>query len=176
MQGLLRFLQLLSITIWVGGIVFFAFVLAPTAFGVLPTIREAGLVVGSSLKLFDTIALVCGVFFLAATALMFRGVTHRIKGRYEMEFLLALVMFVATGYLAWNVIPAMDADQAAAPGADINALPPDNLARLHFEKLHKRSESAEGLVLILGLGVLFLMSREHVLLPPTAEILNPPSA
>ena len=171
MQGVLRFLQLLAITIWVGGILFFAFVLAPTAFGVLPTIREAGLVVGASLKIFDTVALVCGVVFLAATALMFRGAIHRIKGRYEMEFLLALVMFAGTGYLAWNVVPAMDIDQSAAPGGDINALPPDNLARLHFEKLHKRSENTEGLVLFLGLGVLVLMSREHVLLPP-----EPPSS
>ena len=169
MQTLLRFLQLLSMTVWVGGILFFAFVLAPTAFGVLPTFREAGLVVGASLKLFDTIALVCGVVFLAATALLFRGALHRIKGRYEMELLLALVMFAATGFLAWNVIPAMDHDQAAAPANDINALPSNDFNRLHFEKLHKRSEATESLVLIVGLGVLFLMSREHVLLLPAQE-------
>jgi len=160
MQGLLRFMQLLSMSIWVGGLAFFAFVLAPTAFAVLPSIHEAGLMVGSALKVFDTVELVCGAVFLATTALMFRRAPMRIRGRYELEFLLAAVMIVATGYLTWNVIPAMDQDQRQA-GGDVNAVEPTNPARIHFDKLHVRSERVAGTVLLLGLGVLFLMSREH---------------
>ena len=161
MAASLRLLQLLSMTIWVGGLIFFAFVLAPTAFHVLPTIHEAGLIVGSALKLFDWIALGCGAVFLLATGLIFRSSPMRIRGRYEMEFLLATIMLVATGYLAWNIIPAMDADQRQA-GGDVNAVEPTNPARLHFEKLHVRSERVAGTVLFVGLGVIFLMSREHV--------------
>ena len=160
MTGLLRLLQLLTMAMWVGGLAFFAFVLAPTAFHLL-AIHDAGLVVGASLKVFDRIALGCGVVFLAATALLFRVSPKRIKGRYEMEFLLALVMTLGTGYLAWNIIPAMDQDQRLA-GGDVNAAEPTNPARLHFERLHGRSEKVAGTVLLLGLGVLFLMSREHV--------------
>jgi len=160
MQGLLRFMQLLSMSIWVGGLAFFAFVLAPTAFAVLPSIHEAGLMVGSALKVFDTVELVCGAVFLATTALMFRRAPMRIRGRYELEFLLAAVMIVATGYLTWNVIPAMDQDQRQA-GGDVNAVERTNPARIHFDKLHVRSERVAGTVLLLGLGVLFLMSREH---------------
>ena len=153
-------MQLLSMSIWVGGLAFFAFVLAPTAFAVLPSIHEAGLMVGSALKVFDTVELVCGAVFLATTALMFRRAPMRIRGRYELEFLLAAVMIVATGYLTWNVIPAMDQDQRQA-GGDVNAVEPTNPARIHFDKLHVRSERVAGTVLLLGLGVLFLMSREH---------------
>jgi uncharacterized membrane protein len=160
MQGFLRFMQLLAMSIWVGGLAFFAFVLAPTAFTVLPSIHEAGLMVGSALKLFDKVELVCGAVFLATTALMFKQATMRIRGRYELEFLLAVVMIVATGYLTWNVIPAMDQDQRQA-GGDVNAVEPTNPARIHFDKLHARSERVAGTVLLLGLGVLFLMSREH---------------
>jgi uncharacterized membrane protein len=159
MSGFLRFLQLLSMTVWVGGLIFFAFVLAPTAFHVLPSFREAGLIVGASLKIFDWISLTCGAVFLVATALIFRAAPMRIRGRYELQLLVALVMFLGMGYLAWNIIPAMDNDQRLA-GGDVNAVEPTNPARLHFEKLHVRSERTAGTVLILGLGVLFLMSRE----------------
>lgn len=159
MSGFLRFLQLLSMTIWVGGLIFFAFVLAPTAFHVLPSIHEAGLVVGSSLKVFDWISLACGAVFFAATAAMFRAAPMRIRGRYELQFLLALVMFLGTSYLTWNIVPAMDNDQRLA-GGDVNAVEPTNPARLHFEKFHLRSERTAGTILFLGLGVLFLMSRE----------------
>ena len=161
MQGLLRFAQLLTITIWVGGLIFFAFVLAPTAFSVLPSVHEAGLVVGASLKVFDTIGLVCGALFLGATALMFNFAPHRIKGRYELEFLLAGVMLLGTAYLTFNIVPAMDRDQLQA-GGDINTAEKTNPARIHFEKFHARSEHVAGTILFLGLGVLFLISREHL--------------
>ena len=45
----LRFLMLLSLVVWIGGLIFFAFVLAPTAFSVLPTSHLAGNVVGRAL-------------------------------------------------------------------------------------------------------------------------------
>jgi len=164
----LRYLQLLTLTIWVGGLTFFAFILAPTAFAVLPTIHLAGSVVGECLKRFDLVALVSGAIFLAVTAELYRRATNRIRGRYEAEFLLAGAMLLATAYLHWNIIPAMDADQLTANG-DINSLPATNPAHLHFDKLHKRSENIAGGVLLVGLVVLLFVSREHA--RP-----NPPSA
>jgi uncharacterized membrane protein len=126
MQGFLRLLQLLSMVVWIGGLVFFAFVLAPVAFGVLPSIHEAGLVVGSSLKVFDKVALVCGAVFLAVTAGLFRQAPMRIRGRYEIEFLLAAVMVLATAYLQWSIVPAMDGgrrcQQAGAHRPDLASL------------------------------------------------------
>jgi uncharacterized membrane protein len=161
MYGFLRFMQLLSMVVWFGGLVFFAFVLAPTAFGVLPSIHEAGLIVGASLKVFDKLALVCGAIFLAVTAGLFRQSPMRIRGRYEMEFLLAGVMVLTTAYLQWNVIPAMDRDQLQA-GGDVNKLARTDPIWQHFDKLHHRSEGASGMVLVIGLGVLFFMSRESL--------------
>jgi uncharacterized membrane protein len=141
MQGFLRLAQLLSMVVWAGGLIFFAFVLAPTAFHTLPSVHLAGAVVGASLKLFDVIAIVCGFLFLAVTGTMFRAAPMRIRGRYEMEFLLTGVMLLGTAYIHWNIIPAMDADTY---------------------KLHVRSERVEGGVMLLSLGVLFLMSREQL--------------
>ncbi len=159
MLGFLRFVQLLAMSFWIGGLVFFAFVLAPTAFHTLPSVHEAGLIVGQSLRVFDVLELGCAGLFLAATAAMFRSATLRIRGRYEIEFLLAAVMLLGTAYTHWNLLPSMDADQALV-GGDIASMPANFPARVHFEKLHVRSERVAGAVLLLGLGVLFLMSRE----------------
>jgi uncharacterized membrane protein len=161
MLGTYRLLQLLAMVVWVGGLIFFAFVMAPTAFSVLPIKHEAGLVVGASLKRFDVLALVSGALFLAATALLFRAAPMRIRGRYEIEFLLAGAMLIATAYIHWNIEPSMERDRVAA-GGDIEAAALTAPPRVHFETLHKRSEQMEVGVLLLGLAVLFLMSREQM--------------
>jgi uncharacterized membrane protein len=164
MQGVLRLVQLLTMAVWVGGLVFFAFILAPVAFATLPSVHIAGLIVGGTLRVFHVVGLWCGGLFCAATALIFRGARVRTRGRYEMEFLLAAVMLVATAYLQWNVLPAMELDRAHAGGV-IESAAVDNPARVHFDKLHVRSERVEGSVLFVGLGVLWLMSREGLPAP-----------
>jgi hypothetical protein len=165
----LRLGQLIAMVAWVGGIIFFAFVLAPTAFNpdVLPTIALSGSIVGACLRGLDILGIACGGLFLAVTAILFARAPMRIRGRYEMEFLLAVVMVLATAYLQWNILPNMEVDRTRS-GGDISKVTPDHPARVHFDKLHKRSERVEGFVLLCGLGVVFLMSRE--LLPtPTGE-------
>ncbi len=50
-MSFVRFLMLLSLVVWIGGIIFFAFVVAPTVFkpSILPTHQLAGNVVSRSL-------------------------------------------------------------------------------------------------------------------------------
>ena len=50
MQTFLRALRLYAMVAWVGGLGFFAFVVAPVAFGSLPSAHEAGIVVGGTLR------------------------------------------------------------------------------------------------------------------------------
>jgi uncharacterized membrane protein len=161
MPTFLRFLQLLAMVVWVGGLVFFAFVLAPTAFATFPSVHEAGLIVGASLRVFDLVGIVCGVVFMIATGVLFARAPMRIRGRYEMQFLLAAVMVLATAYIHLNILPAMDRDRDRVAG-DITSVPTTHPARVHFDTLHKRSERVEGAVLFIGLAVVFLMSREQL--------------
>src|SRR6266704_1345208 len=63
----LRALMLLALIAWIGGIVFFSFVLAPTVFTVLPSREMAGTVVSRSLTSLHWIGLVSGVVFLACS-------------------------------------------------------------------------------------------------------------
>ena len=63
-MSFLRFLMLLALIVWIGGIIFFAFVLAPTLFSVLPTTRLAGDVVNATLTKLHWMGLISGVVFL----------------------------------------------------------------------------------------------------------------
>jgi hypothetical protein len=159
MATFLRFLQLLAMAVWVGGLCFFAFVLAPTAFGVLPNFHEAGLVVGASLKVFDKVELGCGAIFLLATAAKFLR-AQRSRTLLGVELGLAALMVMATAYLQNGIIPPMDRDQAQV-GGNINTVAPSNPARIEFEKLHERSERVAGMTLLLGIAVVFLLALEQ---------------
>jgi uncharacterized membrane protein len=164
MATLLRILRLLSIVVWVGGIIFFAFVVAPVAFGTLPSTHEAGTVVGGTLRVLHSMGLVCGAIFALCTFVLFQQAPRAIRGRYESQILLVAVMLAATAYLQWNVLPAMERDRTAA-GGDIDAAPATSLPRIHFERLHIRSERVEGAILLCGLGVVVLMGRESLPTP-----------
>ena len=71
-MSFLRFLMLLSLVVWIGGLVFFAFVLAPTAFQVLPNTHLAGNVVGRALGKLHWLAIFSGIVFLISSLLYSR--------------------------------------------------------------------------------------------------------
>ena len=160
MKGTLRFLQLLSIVVWVGGIIFFAFVLAPVSFQTLPSVHLAGAVVGAALRVLDRIGLTCGIIFLFATALFAFKSRIRPRRNSQLELLFAAAMMLATAYLHWSILPTMERDRAPT-GGDIAAVAPENPARVAFDRLHQRSEHTEEFVLLAGLGVVFLLSRDE---------------
>jgi hypothetical protein len=159
MTFLMRAVRLLSIVVWVGGLVFFAFVMAPTAFHVMGTTRQFALLIGSCLRELNEIGHLCGFLFLILTiALWFRSEP---RGRKLMryEVLLVVVMIAATMYVQRSILPAMERDRAAV-GGDIDAAPPANPARIDFERLHPLSEKVEGAALLMGFGIVALMAGE----------------
>ena len=146
MALLVRFFRLLSIVIWVGGIAFFAFVLAPVAFGSLGSAHEAGLVVRKSLIALDWVGITCGMVFLGATVFL---------GRRRVEIVLVAGMIVGTVALQFYVIPKMEVNRA---GGAIETMDIGDARRVDFERLHVLSERLEGAVLLLGLGVIGAMT------------------
>ena len=170
MRGWLRLVQLLSMTVWVGGLVFFAFVLAPTAFQVLP-VHDAGLVVGAALRVFDVVGMSWGILFLVATFTIVRQMPRGFCRFCYVQFVAALAMLLATFVIHFGILPSMEEDRRNA-GGDIASVPEDTPARVHFNRLHALSEGVDGVVLVLGLGVIFLLSREmvpHTVPPPAAD-------
>jgi hypothetical protein len=156
MAFFLRALRLLTIVVWVGGLSFFAFVLAPVAFGVLPSTHEAGLVVGGTLTVLNGIGQLCGGFFALATLLLWARARVQARTLLITQLLFVVLMMIATAYVQVSVMPAMERDRIAAGGI-VDAVPPGNPARMDFDRLHTRSEQAEGAVLALGFLVVMLM-------------------
>ncbi|MBB5345316.1 DUF4149 domain-containing protein [Tunturibacter empetritectus] len=159
MQILLRALRLFAMVAWVGGLGFFAFVVAPVAFHSLPSAHEAGMVVGGTLRVLHWIGLVGGAVFYVATGLLWLRAGVAARTEFAIEMILAGLMMAGTFYSQFKILPAMEVDRALAGGA-VETAPVGNAGRVDFERLHVLSERLEGFVFFCGLGVVFVLSRE----------------
>ena len=152
-MSFLRFLMVLSLVVWIGGLIFFAFVLAPTAFQVLPNTHLAGNVVGRALGKLHWIAIISGVVFLIASLLysyLTQGTTHV----FAMRHILICLMLALTLVSQFWIIPRMDTLRASV--GDFATVPLSDPARVQFDALHVWSTRVESAVLLLGLVVIYL--------------------
>ena len=154
-MSFLRFLMLLALIVWVGGLIFFP-VVAATAFSVLPTQHLAGLVVRQSLIILHWMGIVSGVLFLASSMLHNRLTNGRVHV-FAARHVLICFMLILTLISQFGIIPRMDTLRAAA--GEIASLPADNAIRMQFDFLHVWSTRAEAGVLVLGLFAAYLTSR-----------------
>jgi len=145
--------MLLSLVVWIGGLIFFAFVLAPTAFQVLPNTHLAGNVVGRSLGKLHWIAIISGVVFLISS-LLYSRLTDGAAQVFAMRHVLVCLMLGLTLFSQFWIVPRMDALRAQV--GDFATVTLDNPARVQFDALHVWSTRVEGAVLILGLVVVYL--------------------
>ena len=158
-MSFLRFLMLLSLVVWIGGIIFFAFVLAPTAFNipaVLPNTHLAGNVVRIALSKLHWIAIGSGIVFLISSLLYSRltdGTAHVFAARH----ILLCAMLALTLISQFGIMPRMDTLRASL--GEVSAAPIDNPERIQFDALHVWSTRVEGAVLLLGLVVVYLTAR-----------------
>jgi hypothetical protein len=154
-MSFLRFLMLLSLIVWLGGLIFFP-VVAQTAFSVLPTRHLAASVVGRSLGILHWMGMISGLVFLASSLLYSRwseGTAHGFAARN----LLVCLMLALTLISQFGIIPRMDTLRASM--GEIDSVLADNPARLQFDALHHWSTRVESGVLLLGLLVAYLSSR-----------------
>lgn len=152
-MSFLRFLMLLSLVVWIGGLIFFAFVLAPTAFQVLPNTHLAGNLVGRALSKLHWIAIISGIVFLFSSLLysyLTQGSTHL----FAMRHILICLMLALTLFSQFWIIPRMDTLRAQV--GDFAAVPLTDPARVQFDMLHVWSTRVESAVLVLGLIAVFL--------------------
>ena len=144
---------------WVGGLIFFAFIEAPTAFHVMGTTRQFAQLIGDSVSTLNRMGHISGFIFLIATTMVWLRARRRGRGLLVAQISLVVLMIAATMYVQASILPAMERDRIAA-GGDINTAAANNPARLDFERLHPLSEKVEGSALFLGLGVILIMAAE----------------
>jgi uncharacterized membrane protein len=158
-MSFLRFFMLLALVVWVGGIIFFAFVEAPTAFapGLLPTRHLAGSIVGRSVDLLHDMAIASGFIFLIASMVYYRMTTGNTQP-LALRHLLIMLMLVLTMISLFAISPKMHALRAQA--GMIDSLAPNDPVRREFDRLHVWSEDFESAVLLLGLVAIFRTAQE----------------
>ena len=151
--------MLLSLVVWLGGLIFFAFVLAPTVFtpGLLPTRHMAGSIVGRSLDLLHYVAIASGFVFLI-TSMLYNRMTAGTAKPLAARHLLVVLMLLLTVISQFAISPKMHAIRAEV--GVIDNVPLDNPLRREFDRLHVWSEKFEEAVLLLGLVALYTTARE----------------
>jgi uncharacterized membrane protein len=151
-MSLLRFLILLSLVVWIGGLIFFAFVLAPTAFQVLPSTHLAGNVVGRALGRLHWIAIMCAIVYLV-TSMIYNRAVDGTPHAFAMRHILIVLMLALTLFSQFWIIPHMDTLRASV--GDFASVPLTDPARVQFDALHVWSTRVEGAVLLLGLVAVY---------------------
>jgi len=127
--------------VWVGEIVFFSFVVAPTVFGAVPEV--AGQVVGAIFPRYYALGAGAGLVALGS-ALALRGATSATRSWSAIVAML-VVMLAATLYAGRVIEP-----RARALRPQIHVEPVDATVRAEFDALHRLAVQLNGAVLLLG--------------------------
>jgi uncharacterized membrane protein len=152
----LRFFMLLSLVAWIGGLIFFSFVVAPAAFAVSPTRQLAGAMVGRCLAALHWIGIISGVVF-AGTSMTYSALTVGRAEAFAPRHIAVYLMLILTLVSQFGVSPRMH--QLRAEMKEIDTLPQTDSRRVEFNRLHVWSTGLEGGVFVLGLVALALTAR-----------------
>ena len=154
MAQVVRYLMLLALVVWLGGIIFFGAVMAPVLFSVLPSPELAASVIGPSLTILHAMGLTAGVVFLTAIFVVRKRISRSLFTRSVP--VLVLLMVLLTAMSQFYVLPKMEKLRPQMAGYIYTTPLPDRekqaeAARQEFDSLHHWSTRIEGTVLILGL-------------------------
>jgi uncharacterized membrane protein len=154
-EVMLRYLHLLALVVWIGGVIFFSLVAAPTLFQSLP--RE---VAGRATSvIFPRYYLVGAI--AAGVALVTALATGILSGRWPRALVVEVVLIALMGgmtlYAGQVILPEAQRIRAALPAMEGSAEHPAAQAR--WAVLHRRSVRLNGAVLVLGLATLWIVAR-----------------
>ncbi len=149
-----RILRLLAVAVWMGALVFFGAVVAPTAAHTFGTTAQFADFIGRALLQLHSIGLWCGVAMLVALR-MLGARAYRLSAQAALV-LLMIVLTYASNKL---IILPMEHDRALA-GGNISILIGGSPLRDDFDARHAWSTRVEGAVLLAGLALAGLIGME----------------
>ena len=160
---LLRYLYVVALVIWVGGLIVAGALVAPSVFGVLQAWNAlqgrmlAGQVFGEVLMRLTWLSYAMGaVMFITLTL-------HRLLGARPLQYGIRVgimgVMLVMMLVIGFYLIPGVDAIQAQVAGP-MAELPDTDPRRLEFNRLHGLSNILFSITAIGGLALCWWEARE----------------
>ena len=150
---IVKFLHLMSLSIWVGSIVFFSFFAAPSIFKKLPR-EAAGDVVGDIFPKYRAIGYASSAVLLVTLAIMMNSEKD---SQYSRPVL--LVLMAAIGLYSGLVVGKQAASLKAGMKASALAEEKETL-RAEFRKVHAISSILNMSVLALGIAFIFLTAMK----------------
>jgi hypothetical protein len=154
MSTILRTLEFLGLSLWLGSDVFLSFVVAPGAFRILASRDQAGAMVGYGLWWMHMIGAVCGIAILLA-----RLLRTRTFASLAAPAALCVVLMIGLTVVSQHAVSPKMAALRVQMGS-IQATAADSPLLAEFSRLHRISVSFESGVLLAGFAALYLMVRE----------------
>jgi hypothetical protein len=154
MSTVLRTIEFLGLSLWLGSDIFLSFVVAPGAFSILASRDQAGAMVGFALGRMHVAGIVCGLVLLLA-----RLVRTRTFASLVAPAALCVVLMIALTVVSQHGVSPKMAALRTQMGS-IQATAADNPLRVEFDRLHQRSVMLESGVLLAGFAAMYLMVRE----------------
>ncbi len=155
MTSILRTVEFLALSVWLGSDVFLSFVVAPGAFRLLaPNRDQAGAVVGFSLTRMHLGGIALGIVFL-----LVRLARTRSFASFVTPAALCVVLMIVLTAISQNTVSAKMAALRVQMGS-IQATGADSPLLTEFSRLHTISVSLESGVLLAGFAATYLMVRE----------------
>jgi hypothetical protein len=148
---ILRFIYLLSIALWIGGMAFFSFMAAPSIFKVLGR-EEAGKVVADIFPKYYWQGIICGAIALLTSVVL--GMRERWNILLIVRTIMIGVMFIRWWPTFFRNTTGIQTVKAQI--TSFESLSPTDPLRLEFGRLHGRSFSVNAAVLLLGVVVVFI--------------------
>jgi hypothetical protein len=160
---LLRYLYVVALVLWVGGLIVAGALVAPSVFGVLQAWNAsegrvlAGQVFGEVLLRLTWLSYAMGVIMFITLTL------HRLLGsrpaKYGIRVGIMGVMLAMMFAMGFYIIPQVNAIQAEVTGP-VSALAESDARRIQFNRLHGLSNILFSITAIGGLALCWWESRE----------------
>ena len=160
---LLRYLYVVALVLWVGGLIVAGALVAPSIFGVLQAWNEsegrvlAGRVFGDVLLRLTWLSYAMGVVMFLTLTL------HRLLGarppKYGVRVGILTVMLLMMFAMGFYIIPQINAIQAQVSGP-VSLLAATDTRRTEFDRLHGVSNLLFSITAIGGLALCWWESRE----------------
>lgn len=154
MTSILRTLEFLALSVWLGSDVFLSFVVAPGAFRILGSRDAAGAIVGYSLTRMHL-----GGMALGFVLLLVRLIRTQSLAKVADPAGLCVVLMIVLTTISQNTVSAKMAALRVQMGS-IQATAVDSPLLAEFSRLHRVSVSLESGVLLAGFAAMYFMVRE----------------
>ncbi|MCI0338579.1 MAG: DUF4149 domain-containing protein [Acidobacteria bacterium] len=161
MRNLVTFsaiIEILAITIWVGGMAALAFIAAPVIFQTAITRESAGKTFGLILKRFHPVMYICGVVILFAGAMRWAGsYNHRLNASEFTRYIIAFLMLGISLFSGVVISRKLDRMRSRMP-AGIDHVAKDDPRRVEFNNLHRLSMTLMSFNLLLGFAMVVMFA------------------